>query len=308
MSVNNANENENLGYGNTKNITPNFKIRGNMFLLTLNEIEKYEELKDALCSYSTLKYFISCIETAPTTGHKHIHIFVKFSQLKTLWAKKLCNANIIRCNHLEEAINYVKKDGDILDELGEIRQRGGISGLTIKQLKTMSNEELDELPPIYYNIIQKIKYERMNTINVDDIYIDNKEVIYIYGKSGSGKSRNAYKMIKDKGYNTFENVKYQNSFWIGMNGNSECAIYDDFRDSDMKVNEFLHFIDYNKHALNIKGGHIICNYKLIIITSIIPPDRIYRNKTEEEQKQWLRRMRIFECDEKGELTEIIDDL
>ena len=307
MSVDNANENGNLGSGNTKK-NPNFKIRGNMFLLTLNQIENYNNLKDELCCYSTLIYLISCIEKAPTTGKEHIHIFVKFSRVKTLWAKKLFNVNITKCDHLEEAINYVKKDGDILDEIGEIRQRGGISGLTIKQLKTMSNDELDELPPIYYNIIQKIKFEKMNTMNVDDIFIENKEVIYIYGKSGSGKSKNAYKIIKDKGYTNFENVKYQNNFWIGMNGNSICAIYDDFRDSDMKVNEFLHFIDYNKHSLNVKGGHIICNYKLIIITSIIPPWKIYRNKTDEEQKQWLRRMRVFECNENGELNEIIDDL
>lgn len=306
MSDNNANENGNLSSGNTKK-NSNFKVRGNMFLLTLNEIEKYDELKDELCCYSTLVYLISCIETAPTTGHKHIHIFVKFSRLKTLWAKKLFNVNITRCDHLEESINYVKKDGNIIDELGEIRQRGGISGLTIKQLKTMSNDELDELPPIYYNIIQKIKCERMNTINIDDIFIENKEVIYIYGKSGSGKSRNAYKMIKDRGYTNFENVKYQNNFWIGINGNSECAVYDDFRDSDLKVNEFLHFIDYNKHALNIKGGCVMCNYKLIIITSIIPPDRIYKNKTEEEQRQWLRRMKMYECNENGELEEIFYD-
>lgn len=304
MSIINENENKNLGCGNTKNTTPNFKIRAKMFLLTLNQIEKYEELKDALCSYSTLIYMISCKETAPTTGHEHIHIFCKFSQLKTLWAKKLFNVNLIKCDYQEEAINYVKKDGMILDEMGELRQRGGVCGWTIKQLKEMSNDELDDLPPIYFNIVEKIKRERLSTINIDEIYLENKKVIYIYGKSGSGKSRNAYKIIKDNGYTTFENIKYQNNFWIGVNGKTEAAVYDDFRDSDMKVNEFLHLIDYNKHMLNIKNGSVLCNYKLIIITSIIDPENIYKNKTDEEKLQWLRRMEIYECTEDGELKKI----
>lgn len=305
MSENADVENKNLGLGNSIE-TPNFKIRGKMFLLTLNQIEKYDELKKFLCQYSTLKYFISCKENAPTTGHEHIHIFLRFSQNKTLWAKKMFNVNIQKCDYLQKSIDYIKKDGNIIDEMGEIRQQGGICGLTIKQLKQMDDEQLDELPPIYYNIVEKIKRERMNTINIDDIFMKNKEVIYIYGKSGSGKSLNAYKMIRDRGYKTFENIKYQNGFWIGMNGKSECAVYDDFRDSDMKVNEFLHLIDYNKHSLNIKGGAVVCNYKLIIITSIISPWKIYKNKTDEEMKQWLRRMKIYMCDENGELNESID--
>lgn len=305
MSSNADVENKNLGLGNSIE-TPNFKIRGKMFLLTLNQIEKYDELKKFLCQYSTLKYFISCKENAPTTGHEHIHIFLKFSQNKTLWAKKLFNVNIQRCDYLQESINYVKKDGNIIDEIGEIRQQGGVSGLTIKQLKEMSNEDLDNLSPIYYNIVEKIKNERMNTMDVDDIYIEGKKVIYIYGNSGSGKSLNAIKLIKKKGYQKFENIKRDGQFWLGMNGLTECALYDDFRDSDMKVDEFINIIDYHKHSFNIKGRSVIPHYKLVIITSIIPPHDIYKNKKDEEAIQWFRRMKIYRCNEKGELEKDIN--
>lgn len=44
--------------------------------LTLNEVSKYKQLKEYLTDLSSLSYFISCEEVAPTTGHKHIHIYV----------------------------------------------------------------------------------------------------------------------------------------------------------------------------------------------------------------------------------------
>ncbi len=37
----------------------------------------------------TLTYIISCKETAPTTGHKHIHIYTEFNKAIRLSIKKL---------------------------------------------------------------------------------------------------------------------------------------------------------------------------------------------------------------------------
>ena len=54
-------------------------------------------------------------------------------------------------------------------------------------------------------------------------------------------------------------------------GDSPIALYDDFRDSHMKPSEFINFIDYNVHGLNIKNGEIQNNYKYIIITSVQDP-------------------------------------
>ena len=64
----------------------------------------------------------------------------------------------------------------------------------------------------------------------------------------------------------------------------------------MKVKEFINFIDYNVHTMNIKGGHIKNNYHLIIITSINDPNTIYSNciDNEETSKQWLRRLTIIQ--------------
>lgn len=89
-------------------------------------------------------------------------------------------------------------------------------------------------------------------------------------------------------------VKYVNSFWQGV-GNAKIAIYDDFRDSHMHPSEFINFIDYNKHTINIKGGEKQNEYSLIIITSVQDPHYIYMGmKDDEPRRQWLRRMTIVD--------------
>ena len=62
----------------------------------------------------------------------------------------------------------------------------------------------------------------------------------------------------------------------------------------MKPNDFIKFIDYNRHGLNIKGGSVMNNYELIIITSIFHPNKIYSGINEESKQQWLRRMEIID--------------
>lgn len=289
-------KNELLGLkGNTKTSTQSFKARGRNFLLTLNEIANYESLKKGLMSYSTLLYMIAAQERAPTTGHEHIHIFTHFKQDKTLWSNKLFNVHIDLVDYPDKAIEYVKKDGNILDEVGKMRQRGGVCGLSIKDVKLMSNEELDELPICYYNIVEKIKKERLK-LNPKDTFKEVK-IIYIYGDSGSGKSYSALHMLEEEGIEAYDPVKYDGKFWTFTSGEG-IALYDDFRDSDMKPNEFINFIDYNKHPMRILNGSVMNNYRKIFITSIIPPMELYRNKTEEFKKQWLRRMDIYKIEDK----------
>lgn len=60
--------------------------------------------------------------------------------------------------------------------------------------------------------------------------------------------------MEDNGIDEFEEVKYSNGFWNGVSDGNGCAVYDDFRDSHISASEFINFIDYNVHNLNVKGG------------------------------------------------------
>ena len=45
----------------------------------------------------------------------------------------------------------------------------------------------------------------------------------------------------------------------------------------MKASEFINFIDYNAHDMNIKGSHVRNKFECIFITSTQNPEQIYGN-------------------------------
>ena len=280
------------------------------YLLTLNQPEFYEKVKNYLYGLDSLNYFISTLEKAPETGHEHIHIYAQFRQSIKLSLKKLCGAHVDKCyGSPQQNVDYINKKkepekrGTILDEWGELKLKGGY---TIKDVKQMKKEDRDDLPIQYYKIIKDINLLEENDIDIDEIYKPELEVYYIWGPSELDKSKNALLFAKKKGYQKINMVKYHNGFWLGI-GTSKCAIYDDFRDTDMDPNEFINFIDYNKHVLNIKGGSVKNEYQLIIITSAQDPQFIfeYKQVKEETAKQWLRRMTVIDATDTDNLNNLL---
>ena len=49
----------------------------------------------------------------------------------------------------QQNVNYIMKDGNIIDEWGQLRNSGNY---TIENVKKMEKKERDELPLIYYNL------------------------------------------------------------------------------------------------------------------------------------------------------------
>ena len=265
--------------GNTIPSSP-LVFRGRAFQFTINEVEKFEALKNLLTSLSSCDYILACHELAPTTGHEHIHVYAHFTQPYKL-SKKFTNLKI----HIEvcrgspqQNIAYIRKDGDVIYEKGIAPAVGRPS--TCGELKQMN---IDEVPPIMLNTWCKLQTTKIKKSE----WNKKVEVHYIYGPSGSGKSNLAQELADDE----FDEVKYVNNFWNGCSGEG-CCIYDDFRSSHMPASEFINFIDYRTHNLNVKGGNVRNHYTKIIITSIQSPYDIYRNIECEAREQWLRRMII----------------
>lgn len=262
------------------------------FQLTLNEIDKWDALKSYLEERKMLDFALACQEIAPTTGHEHIHCYVHFNSPTRLAITKICGAHVEICRGSpNQNIEYIRKDGNIIWEFGEEPHQGR----SIKEVKKMTKEQREDLPVSLKKIVDKINDEEEADIDIDDM---SKQVIvfYIYGPSGIGKTEKAKELVRlnKELFGTKINiVKHINGFWSGI-GTANIAIYDDFRDSHMPVSEFINFIDYNKHYLNVKGGNKINNYKMIIITSVQDPEDIYKNVTGEPRLQWFRRMEIID--------------
>ena len=255
------------------------------YCLTQNDMNALGDTLNYLRSLHP-NYLLCGREKAPTTGHIHGQMYVQFPTPRALSIKKLCGAHIEKARASpEQNIAYCKKEGDIIVEEGKPRLNYAPS---IKAIKQMKPEQREELAPNLFNIVQKINEEEKKYISPAD-YFKQMNVYFVYGPSGIGKTKWCIdKMVSDK-VERFNEVKYVNGFWNGVTEDCKVCLYDDWRDSHMKPAEFINFIDYNRHIMNVKGGSIRNNYTTIYITSVQNPQEIYPNASE-DKTQWIRRI------------------
>lgn len=268
------------------------------FLLTLFNIDSYADLSKYLHHFKSLNYLVSAKEKCPETGRIHIHTYVQFTGCIQLKAEKCYTAHIDRMKGTPQQCDaYVRKDGDIIEEYGQFRKVGG---QTIKDVKAMTKEDREDLGVQYYNIVNKINQFESNKLNAKTAY-KQMTVLYFWGPSGCGKTRSAMEYIAEHG-GEYDEVKFVNGFWNGI-GECDIALYDDFRDSHMKPSEFINFIDYYVHNLNIKGGNVKNHYHTILITSIQDPDYLWPKTMEESKVQWMRRMKSIDVSKSPQLSQ-----
>lgn len=271
--------------GNTK-ASSSKKYRN--WCLTIFHPDEAETLKKM-----EYKYILMGKEICPNSGRLHYQSFISLKNATTFNAikKKLPTTNFRHCNGsaLQNFV-YCSKDKNIFFEDG----KRPYARIGVKELKEMSYEDIIDFDARCHKAYIHAKNLLENDIDIDELHKDIK-VFFIQGPSGIGKTERAKQLVrnlKDKYGSKVNMVKYENGFYIGI-GSAKIAIYDDFRDSHMKASEFINFIDYNIHHLNIKGGEKQNKYELIIITSIQKLDSIYRNMNGEPRKQWERRIELI---------------
>jgi len=290
-----------------------YSYKARAFQLTIfdeKETGIYDKVVDYLQGLKLCDYGLSCWEICPTTKRKHWHIYAHFKNSVGLSAKKCFNSHLeLVRGSVDDNIHYIKKTGRHKDawnddpnnhqnliEWGTIpNERGG--GLTAAALIEMTTREVIEFDPRCHQAHLKAKELLMNPSDIDiDDWKKEVKIYYIQGPSGIGKTEKAKEIVRERyppGARFINILKFDNNFWSGVD-TAKAALYDDWRSSHMKASEFINFIDYNKHNLNVKGGHKRNNYELIIITSVERFDEIYRFTQGEPRLQWERRVEVID--------------
>lgn len=92
---------------------------------------------------------------------------------------------------------------------------------------------------------------------------------WLYGETGTGKSRRAYKQAFLNNKTLFKKASHTKHWWDGYAG-EEMVLLDDFRGSDMSFHEFLQLTDPYRpleFPVQHKGGTTILKAKYFIVTS-----------------------------------------
>lgn len=290
--------------GNTKARASTTNVRSRKFFVTF--WKKVEFLFDEKIMQYACMCDDHCSEEHDGKWHGHYYVYYynprTWKQLKKHFGDD-CHIEIPISN--SGCINYVMGRGEHANSKSNMIEQGRApcdngKHISVQQALEMTEKEMKALED-HRDVISIMKVREMfdEGIKISEWKKDIK-VTWIVGPSGVGKSLKAAKLLEEEGYEHMHLVKRDGDFWDkkGVGNGYGAALYDEFRDSHVKASEFINFIDYNRHYMNVKGGSVMNNFERIIITSVQHPEEIYAGIADDEpRKQWLRRMNIIDLRE-----------
>lgn len=304
--------------------------RSRCFLLTFNNRleEACKKIEAEDCKY--LK--IGGIEQAPSTGHNHQHCVIYFKNARytnSMKTKYKCYGEVraveMKDKDIQKVLNYTVKESNIVFEKGEKPEQGFRSDLE-RQIKThdSATDLLLDRPDIYArnrngildyyntkdedNLLNKI-FEECITGEIHEKKIN---IVYITGKSGTGKSTSAAKYAhekfgyepKDMGY-----LKFDGNFCTGRRVKAKCLLWREFRSDQLPASGFYQLCDKLGYSINIKHASEFIRPETIIFDSIIPLEHIYGDETGHHRYQIFRRITNYvECTYDYTFKDLNDEL
>ncbi len=266
-------------------------------IFTLNNYTEQNKKDVQAFSIKYCRYLVYGEEIAPNENKTpHLQGYIEMKNQMTLSNLK----KKINCNHIhiekrkasaKQAANYCKgihpkkQPNDVIYEYGEISNQGKRKNIQVLKERVLAGEKLKEiiLSDDINNfqdirIVEKFKQYCSKPRDSND----PPTVIWIWGETGTGKTRYVYDKHKDI-YSTLSTYQW----WDGYE-QQEVILIDDMRKDFCKFHTLLKLLDRYPHKVQIKGGTVEINSKYIYITAPYSPELMYY--TREDKGQLLRRI------------------
>lgn len=228
-------------------------------------------------------------------GTQHYQGYVLFGSQQRLSAVKKLNGRAHweprRGTH-EQAKAYCMKEDTRVEppiELGEEPRPGARSDIErlvelSKDLNNSVKDIIEECPAEFAKYHKAVMAIRAAYVPIREW---KTEVHWFWGPTGTGKSKKAFEMTTNPYVHNMSSGKW----FCGYNG-QEDVIFDDMRKDTFKYHELLRLFDRYQMQVEVKGGSTNWCPKRIIVTTCLPPDKMY--DTREDIGQLMRRIEIIE--------------
>lgn len=239
------------------------------------------------------EYLIVGKEVAPETGTRHLQGYVKFYNARYFTSIKALLGPAVHLEAAkgtpEENKEYCSKAGDYFEK-GEVPRKGRRTDLE-KLAKMVCDGEYEKIVTDYpKEIILHGKGLKLLKYEVDSskvwTTIENKQVIWIYGPTGTGKTTKADEMTKD--LKRYVKAGGTGKWWDGYQG-QEAVILEELRPADIPDALLLQILDKRAVQIETKGGMTVLLARLIIVTTPLSPEQFWIGKPE-DVKQLKRRI------------------
>lgn len=235
------------------------------------------------------RYVVYGYEIAPETGTPHIQGYVYFKDAKTFTRMKA----LLPRAHLEAArssaaknFEYCTKGGDYFED-GDMPRQG-------------KREDLDEARGSAMESGMRVvsRFANAQQLRVAEKFLEYNEperdwpmeIIWFWGASGTGKSREASKLAGDDCYR-----KDGTKWWNGYDG-QHTVVWDEFRGRNhISLSNLLQLCDRYGYRVEPKNGMRQFRSKRLIFTSINHPEDCYEFGVAEPWAQLKRRITEIRC-------------
>lgn len=315
------------------------RVQGRKWQVTINNPLEHgfdhEKIKAALHQFKGLLYFCFCDEEGDECKTRHTHVFFVLRNPCTAERvnKLFPNFHRERMNGTcADNRAYILKDGekfnkqpdgsyhytdssgkdhdginfsDTFEEEGEMPQehqgKSKDADKIVDMLKNgASNIEIVDAVSSAYKELDKI--ERVRSMYRDAEFASSwrdMEVTYMFGKTGSGKTRS----VMDKyGYsNCYRVTDYKHPF--DTYDGQDVLIFEEFR-GGLKHGDMLNYLDGYPLLLPCRYFNRQACFTRVFILTNIPPDSQYLNVDMESREAFFRRIhKVIEFGENGRHTE-----
>lgn len=240
-----------------------------------------------------MKYLIIGEEICPKTGRKHwqgaayFHEKVSYKTAQRLLGIGNSHIENIPQGTGNQAFDYCNKDGKY-QEFGTRPQQGKRVDLIEIKDEIMQGKKVDEIvlenPMLYHQYgrtLMKIEELRLRQTFRTEL----TKGIWYYGSTGCGKSVKAFENYTP---DTHYAVPNDNGWWDAYT-QQETVIFNDFR-GEVRYNDMLELVDYHPKTVKRRGREPLpFTSKLVIVTSSLSPDQVYKNRDEEDSLEQLYR-------------------
>jgi len=222
----------------------------------------------------SMKYMLYGKEVGES-GTPHLQGFVSFKSAKVMPKKWLPTARFAMMRGtISQATEYCRKEDLTPFEYGEkpmsSEQKGEEEQKRWKDaFEAARTGKEDDIPydirMRYYNTCKKIKHDHAPKPEVLN-ELTNK---WIWGESGTGKSKFARTLFPDSTY-----IKNQNKWFCGYD-QEECVLIDDVQPSWSGITALKNWADHYPFRAEIKGGSMFIRPKAIVVTSNYSPEQCF---------------------------------
>lgn len=256
-------------------------------------LNNYTPEQEVLLSKIKCRYMVYGHETGDEKGTPHLQGYMYLQNQiteTTIRSKTKPYSQGLNGIHWEPArssaeSNYdycTKQDKDSYYESGVRPHPGARKDLTNVNQEIKNNPSMRNIIEKQYGYQATKHAELILKYNEPPRPIEPIEVIWIYGPTGTGKTKYVYKNYTD----IFRPISFK--WWEGYDGHKTVLI-DEFRKDFCKFHELLSpLLDIYPFRVETKGGSRQAQYTTILITSCYHPKEVY--DTREDIKQLLRRI------------------